>query len=106
MPAVKILHESKIDYANVKYFCNEFQNVMNVIKLVQSGPSIFHQHNGYLNEEKCLELVGKTIKLKSGDDQKFVDCLLDDDSKINGKEKIVKLDFVQRFSDFFIYAPY
>lgn len=47
-----------------------------------------------MNEEKCLELMGRIIKLKPGDEKKFIDCLIDDNKKTDEKERIVKLDFL------------
>lgn len=50
-------------------------------------------------------MLRKSIKLGDDDEERFMEVLVDPESK-QGREKIIKLDFLQRFCDFFVYAPF
>ena len=67
---------------------------MIVLPLLQQSSYITHQPNGYVCEEACYDLLKRTIRLLPGDDKQFIDCLIDSDSTHEGKERVVKRDYL------------
>ena len=60
--------------------------------------------DGFVPQEKCVELACR-IKIAPGEEAKMIQALIDPDS-LGTDNPIVRYDFVQRFCDYFIYAPY
>lgn len=58
-----------------------------------------------MSVEKCCDLLRKSIKLGDEEEARFMEALVDPASK-DGRERVIKLDFLQRFCDFFVFAPF
>lgn len=67
---------------------------MTVLPLRQQNSYIAHQPNGFVCEEACYDLLKRTIRLLPGDDKQVIDCLIDSESAYEGKERVVKLDYL------------